>query len=101
MAAEGSDGGKDFARLTQNAAPATSRVVTRMLPSRLVTRRPDPASRRAVTLTPQADSLRPSHSLGQTLKDTRLFSFQATRTAPVFALLAQVETAGRVWLATP
>jgi DNA-binding MarR family transcriptional regulator len=91
----------ELARLTGNAAPATSRIVDRMVSGGLLQRETDPRDRRAVivSLSARAEALRHLQDIYQQVNAVALAGFSDAEAATLFALLDRVETSGRDWLA--
>ncbi|WP_183073284.1 MarR family winged helix-turn-helix transcriptional regulator [Roseinatronobacter ekhonensis] len=90
----------EIARLTGNAAPATSRLVDRMVDAGLVTRSEVPQDRRTVTVAvaPRGEELRHLQDIYQQVNAVLMRDLTPEDADRLFNLLARVERAGRDWL---
>lgn len=97
---KGKMGIKALAAHTGNAAPATSRIVDRMIEADLLVRQTDPSDRRAVVvaLTEKGESLRDLSTFFEEMNSILLKGFSEDEANLLFELLERTEQNGRLWL---
>jgi len=92
---------QDIAELTGNAAPATSRIVDRMVTAGLLAREHDEKDRRAVIvrLTEKSENMRGLSSVFEKVNGVLLESLTDDEIRQLFHLLKKAEDNARDWLA--